>query len=71
MCQILQLSSSVLFRTLFDIANMACRIGRYIAGLEWTEKKQEICHFCDRDNFRNIVYEVSFIHLHILHASSP
>ncbi|KAI0909617.1 hypothetical protein F4824DRAFT_67971 [Ustulina deusta] len=30
---------------------------RYLANLEWTERVQHACTFCDRSNFINIVYE--------------
>ncbi|KAI0543239.1 hypothetical protein GGR58DRAFT_14832 [Xylaria digitata] len=33
------------------------RIFRYLANLEWTERVQRTCVFCDRSNFANIVYE--------------
>ncbi|GAW23047.1 hypothetical protein ANO14919_125950 [Xylariales sp. No.14919] len=33
------------------------RVFRYVANLEWTEKVQRTCIFCDRANFANIVYE--------------
>ena len=36
-----------------------CRILRYLANLEWSEKKQDHCIFCDRDRLESIVYEVS------------
>ncbi|KAL1641678.1 hypothetical protein SLS58_005956 [Diplodia intermedia] len=41
-------------RQIFDVV---CRVARYLAGLEWTERKQDVCRFCDSANFRNIVYE--------------
>jgi hypothetical protein len=31
----------------------------YLARLEWTERVQHDCKFCDRSNFASIVYEVS------------
>jgi hypothetical protein len=31
---------------------------RYLRGLEWTEKKQHDCVFCERRNLAKIVYEV-------------
>ena len=31
---------------------------RYLAGLEWTEKRQRRCLFCDREGLRSVVYEV-------------
>ena len=34
------------------------KIFRYLANLEWTEKKQHYCIFCDRENLRSVVYEV-------------
>ncbi|KAK5997651.1 hypothetical protein PT974_00006 [Cladobotryum mycophilum] len=33
------------------------RIVHYLSNLEWTERSQEICVFCDRNNFASIVYE--------------
>ncbi|KAL6899988.1 HIT-like domain-containing protein [Trichoderma evansii] len=35
----------------------ARRIFHYLCNLEWTEKKQHKCIFCDRKNFASIVYE--------------
>ena len=31
----------------------------YLSNLQWTEKKQHKCLFCDVSNFSNIVYEVN------------
>lgn len=31
----------------------------YVANLEWREKKQHSCKFCDRAQLRNVVLEVS------------
>ncbi|PHH75855.1 hypothetical protein CDD80_2020 [Ophiocordyceps camponoti-rufipedis] len=33
------------------------RILHYLANLEWSERRQDICIFCDRRNFAAIVYE--------------
>ncbi|KAM0446071.1 hypothetical protein ACHAO4_009516 [Trichoderma viride] len=33
------------------------RIFHYLTHLEWTERRQHVCVFCDRKNFANIVYE--------------
>ncbi|KAI0429960.1 hypothetical protein F5Y09DRAFT_308985 [Xylaria sp. FL1042] len=33
------------------------RIFCYLANLEWTERVQHACIFCDRSNFAKIVYE--------------
>ena len=35
------------------------RIWRYLTNLEWTEKRQAVCVFCDRRNLQNIRYEAS------------
>lgn len=37
------------------------RIFHYLTHLEWTERRQHVCVFCDRKNFANIVYEVSVL----------
>ena len=34
------------------------KILHYLANLEWTEKKQHDCVFCDRENLRNVIHEV-------------
>jgi len=34
------------------------KIVHYLLNLQWTEKVQRECLFCDRKNFQNIVYEV-------------
>ena len=34
------------------------RILHYLANLEWTEKKQHDCIFCDREKLRDVIYEV-------------
>ncbi|KAK3685367.1 hypothetical protein B0T22DRAFT_442546 [Podospora appendiculata] len=36
-------------------------VWHYLANLEWTEKVQHKCVFCDRANFKHIVYEDSEI----------
>ncbi|KAI1174507.1 hypothetical protein F4777DRAFT_382359 [Nemania sp. FL0916] len=33
------------------------RVFYYLSHLEWTERVQHTCIFCDRKNFRKIVYE--------------
>ncbi|KAI1132136.1 hypothetical protein F5Y10DRAFT_231618 [Nemania abortiva] len=33
------------------------RFFHYLANLEWTERRQHVCKFCDRTNFASIVYE--------------
>lgn len=33
------------------------RIFHYLWNLQWTERKQHNCTFCDRKNFEVIVYE--------------
>ncbi|EOD47057.1 putative histidine triad protein [Neofusicoccum parvum UCRNP2] len=33
------------------------RVARYLAGLEWTEKRQDICKFCNPVNIRKISYQ--------------
>ncbi|KAF2181132.1 histidine triad-like motif-containing protein [Zopfia rhizophila CBS 207.26] len=38
-------------------ATILRKIVRYLAGLEWTEKKQDVCRFCDHQNFQKIVYQ--------------
>ena len=35
------------------------KVWHYLSHLEWTERKQYDCLFCDRRNFKTIVYEVS------------
>lgn len=30
----------------------------YLANLEWTERKQHDCIFCNRERLRDVVYEV-------------
>ena len=32
----------------------------YLGHLEWTEKTQHTCLFCDSSNFKNIAYEVLY-----------
>ena len=34
------------------------KIIHYLANLEWTEKKQHYCIFCDRERLKSVVYEV-------------
>ena len=34
------------------------KILHYLANLEWTEKKQHDCVFCDREKLRNVIHEV-------------
>lgn len=34
------------------------RFLHYLAHLEWTERKQHDCIFCDRERLRDVVYEV-------------
>ena len=38
---------------------MIRRVYRYLTNLEWTEKIQHTCIFCDRSKLVKIVYEVS------------
>ncbi|KAK2594838.1 hypothetical protein QQS21_007466 [Conoideocrella luteorostrata] len=33
------------------------RVWHYLKNLEWTEKKQHDCKFCDKRNFTNIAFE--------------
>ncbi|KAM0518969.1 hypothetical protein ACHAPE_003960 [Trichoderma viride] len=33
------------------------RIFHYLTHLEWTERKQHVCIFCDRKNFAEIIHE--------------
>lgn len=35
------------------------KIWHYLTHLEWTEKKQHNCTFCNRANLKSILYEVS------------
>lgn len=37
------------------------KIFRYLANLEWTERKQHDCIFCDRKKLQNTVYEVRVV----------
>ena len=34
----------------------------YLANLEWTERVQLVCKFCDQANFESIVYRVRHRH---------
>ena len=34
------------------------KILHYLANLEWTEKIQHDCVFCDREKLRNVIHEV-------------
>lgn len=34
------------------------RIYQYLANLEWTERVQHECRFCDRNNLISVLYEV-------------
>ncbi|MCJ1426960.1 hypothetical protein MMC29_004863 [Sticta canariensis] len=33
------------------------KVFHYLANLEWTERKQHACIFCDRERLQNVVYE--------------
>ncbi|GME33686.1 histidine triad-like motif-containing protein [Neofusicoccum parvum] len=33
------------------------RVARYLAGLEWTERRQHVCLFCNPANFRKIAHQ--------------
>jgi biotin synthase-like enzyme len=35
------------------------QLWNYLTTLEWTERVQENCKFCDQSNFASIAYEVS------------
>jgi hypothetical protein len=45
------------------------RLGLYLGNLEWTEKKQDVCRFCDVGNFDKILYQASPEQL-VYHAST-
>lgn len=51
-----------LFDSLHSAARIVRRVLRYLAGLEWTEKRQDECKFCDRSNFKIVVHEVCIEH---------
>lgn len=49
----LSVISSILYRSMDTVRNVA----QYIWNLEWTEKIQHECLFCDRQNFRKAIFE--------------
>lgn len=46
------------------------KVFHYLANLEWTERKQHECIFCDREQLQNVVYEVcEALNLHKSHGN--
>lgn len=44
---------------MWDLMDAIWKTLNYLANLQWTEKKQHDCLFCNETNFNAIVYKVS------------
>jgi hypothetical protein len=50
---------SVSRKRLASLLSVAAAVFHYVANLEWTERVQRECIFCNKANFARIVYEVT------------